>query len=103
MVNNGDELLCQAGELSKAEVKATILKHVADEKVIVLKYRPKKGYRKKRGHRQPLTMLRIDKINLSKGRAVGAKEAKAKQEGKQEGKPVKKRETKTKKAKESKG
>jgi len=44
------------------EVKATILEHVKDDKVIVFKKKRRKGYKVKNGHRQSLTKIKIDKI-----------------------------------------
>jgi len=37
---------------------------VEGEKVIVFKYKPKKGYRRKQGHRQPYTKVTIGKISV---------------------------------------
>ncbi|HAZ37654.1 MAG TPA: 50S ribosomal protein L21 [Clostridiaceae bacterium] len=45
-----------------AKVTATVLKHGKDKKVVVFKYKRKKDYRKKQGHRQPYTQLKIEKI-----------------------------------------
>ena len=45
-----------------AKVTAKILKQDRAKKVIVLKYRPKKRYQKKKGHRQPFTQVEILKI-----------------------------------------
>lgn len=45
-----------------ASVKGTILEHLKGEKVIVFKKKRRKGYRKKNGHRQLLTKVRIDDI-----------------------------------------
>jgi len=45
-----------------ASVSAKVEKHVKGEKVIVFKYKPKKNYRKKQGHRQPYTKVIIEKI-----------------------------------------
>ena len=50
-------------EVSSASVKGTVLKQDKAKKVIVYKYKPKTGYHKKQGHRQPFTLVRIDKIN----------------------------------------
>ena len=49
--------------VSGATVATTVLKHGKGKKIIVYKMKPKKGYRKKQGHRQPYTRLQIDKIS----------------------------------------
>jgi len=49
--------------VSGVNVEATVLEQGRGKKVIVFKYKPKKDYRKKQGHRQPFTKVRIDKIN----------------------------------------
>ena len=46
-----------------ASVKATILKHLRGNKVIVFKKRRRKGYQIQNGHRQNLTQIQIDEIN----------------------------------------
>ncbi len=46
-----------------ATVEAKVEKHSKNKKIIVFKYKPKKAYRKKQGHRQPYTKLLIEKIN----------------------------------------
>lgn len=45
-----------------AKVTATVLQNGKADKIIVFKYKPKKNYRKKQGHRQPFTELQIDQI-----------------------------------------
>ena len=40
-------------------VKAKVVAHVQDKKITVFKYKPKKNERKKQGHRQPYTALKI--------------------------------------------
>ena len=49
--------------LSGASVSAKVLKQGKDKKVVVYKMKPKKGYRKKQGHRQPYTKIQIEKIS----------------------------------------
>ncbi len=50
--------------VSGATVKATVLGHQKGDKVIVFKKKRRKGYRKKNGHRQSFTKIKIDSINL---------------------------------------
>ncbi|HEX2980550.1 MAG TPA: 50S ribosomal protein L21 [Anaerolineaceae bacterium] len=47
-----------------AHVKATVVEHTKGPKVVVFKYRPKKHYRVKTGHRQQYTRLKIDSITM---------------------------------------
>ena len=42
--------------------EAEVVEHGKGKKVIVFKYKPKKNYRKKQGHRQPYTMVKIKAI-----------------------------------------
>ena len=46
-----------------ASVECKVEKHGKNKEVIVFKYRPKKKYRKKQGHRQPYTKLVVTKIS----------------------------------------
>ena len=46
-----------------AKVEAKVVEQGKSKKVIIFKYKPKKDYRKKRGHRQPYTKLVINKID----------------------------------------
>ncbi len=75
-----------------AAVKGTILKNSKDGKVIVFKMRPKKGTRKKQGHRQHYTRLFIDSIELD-GKVVAKADAEPKAKVKVE-KKVKKEKSK---------
>ena len=47
-----------------AAVEATVVKNGKSKKIIVYKMRPKKGYRRKQGHRQPYTKVQIEKIEV---------------------------------------
>lgn len=46
-----------------ASVTCTVEKQGKQKKIVVFKYRPKKKFRKKQGHRQPYTKLVVKKIN----------------------------------------
>jgi large subunit ribosomal protein L21 len=62
-VNDGNSLKV-AGDVSSAKVSATVVEQGRDKKVVVYKYKRKTGYHKKNGHRQPFTLVKIDKITL---------------------------------------
>lgn len=49
-------------EAEKVKVEGTVTRQGKDKKIIVFKYKPKKGYRKKKGHRQLFSEVRVDKI-----------------------------------------
>ena len=48
-----------------ATVKAEVLRHGRDKKIIVFKRKRRKGYRKKQGHRQGFTEIRVDEVALA--------------------------------------
>lgn len=48
--------------ISGAKIKATCVKQFRGPKILVWKYRPKQRYRRRRGHRQYYTRLRIESI-----------------------------------------
>lgn len=62
-VANGEDIKVGAPYVDGAEVEASVVKNGKEKKIIVYKYKPKKGYHKKQGHRQPYTKLEIKKIN----------------------------------------
>jgi len=66
LLSDGDKIKIGKPLLSGAEVGATIKKQIKGDKVIAFKYKPKKRYRRKVGHRQLLTMLHLDKISVKK-------------------------------------
>jgi len=45
-----------------AKVSAVVESHNKDKKIIVFKYKPKKDYRRKQGHRQQYSIIRIEEI-----------------------------------------
>ncbi len=62
LVANGSGSAVGQPLVEGARVKATVTRQVKGRKVIIFKYRPSKRYRRKKGHRQLLTRLRIDEI-----------------------------------------
>ena len=62
LVANGSGTRIGRPVVDGARIKATVTRQAKGRKVIVFKYRSSKRYRRKRGHRQLLTRLRIDEI-----------------------------------------
>lgn len=60
----GDELKVGSPYVENAKVTATVEDQNKEKKIVVFKYKPKKKYRKKHGHRQPYTLVKIDSISL---------------------------------------
>jgi large subunit ribosomal protein L21 len=60
---DGDETVFGKPHVPGATVSATIAGEGKAKKVIVFKYKAKKGFRKKKGHRQPFTRVKIDAVN----------------------------------------
>ena len=53
-----------APTVAGAAVEAKVLKNGKGKKIRIFKYTPKKGYRKRQGHRQPYTKVEIGKITF---------------------------------------
>ena len=60
---NEDKATFGAPAVEGASVVATVVKNGKGKKIRVFKYNPKKGYRKRQGHRQPYTKVQISAIN----------------------------------------
>jgi large subunit ribosomal protein L21 len=65
LVENDGEVTIGQPYVEGVVIKATVMQHLRGRKVIVYKMQPKKKTRKKQGHRQELTRLMIDSIELS--------------------------------------
>ncbi|MBC7383221.1 MAG: 50S ribosomal protein L21 [Bacteroidia bacterium] len=63
LVNNNGSVKVGLPAIAGAKIGATILTHLKGDKVIVFKKKRRKGYRKKNGHRQSFTKIKIDSIN----------------------------------------
>ncbi len=71
---DGDNSVLEPGDLGKVKVKATVTGHERGKKIHGLKFKPKRGYKRRYGHRQDLTRIEIADI------AVGARRAAAKED-----------------------
>jgi len=66
LISGEDGVLIPGRDSTGARVTARVVRQLKGPKVIVFKYKPKKGYHRKLGHRQLLTELRIESISLEK-------------------------------------
>jgi large subunit ribosomal protein L21 len=73
---DGDTVLDGAEQLSRVGVEARIVAHERGPKLRVVKFKPKRGYKRRTGHRQALTRIEVTTIKLaarsSRGKAAGA-------------------------------
>jgi large subunit ribosomal protein L21 len=71
----GDDKLVDSGEdLAKVKVSAKILGHERGKKLRVVKFKPKRGYKRRTGHRQELTRLEVTEIKLLSRKPAAKKE-----------------------------
>ena len=63
LVSDGDDVAVGTPLLDKASVHCTVIGHERGPKVRVFRFKSKKGYRKKRGQRRDLTVLKVDGIS----------------------------------------
>ena len=73
-VQNEGEITIGQPLVSGATVEGTVLRHFRGRKIIVYKMQPKKKTRKKQGHRQELTRLMVNTINVG-GASIGLEAA----------------------------
>jgi large subunit ribosomal protein L21 len=71
---DGDKSVLSGSELEKVKVEATVTGHERGKKIHVLKFKPKRGYKRRSGHRSDLTRLEIAEITLAARRAARKKE-----------------------------
>jgi large subunit ribosomal protein L21 len=68
-----DDVLAAPKELEKVKVEATVSEHLRGPKIKVFKYKAKKGYRRRAGHRSELTKLEVTTLKLQKSAATKTK------------------------------
>jgi large subunit ribosomal protein L21 len=73
-----DEAIFDTEGLAGVTVTARVLAHVRGEKLRVFKFKPKRGYKRRTGHRQELTQIEVTEITAG-ARKPAAKAARAKQ------------------------
>ena len=65
LVNNEGNVLVGKPYIKSVKITGKVLEHLRGKKTIVYKMRPKKKTRKKQGHRQELTRVLIEDINIT--------------------------------------
>ncbi len=60
LLADGGDAKFSAKDLKQAKVTATVLAHERGPKIRIFKYKPKRGYKRRQGHRQELTRLRVE-------------------------------------------
>ncbi len=67
---NDDELV-DGDQIDRVSVNATILAHERGPKLRIVKFKPKRGYKRRNGHRQELTRIQVTGISVSGAAAKG--------------------------------
>jgi large subunit ribosomal protein L21 len=62
VVSKDDTLTVGSPLVDGAKISAKVIKNGKGKKINIFKYKPKKGYRRRQGHRQPYTKVQIEKI-----------------------------------------
>lgn len=62
-ISNGADLTVGNPVVAGAKVQLKVIEHDKAKKIIVFKYKAKKNYRRKNGHRQPFTRVVVEKIS----------------------------------------
>ena len=62
MLVDGDAITVDAAKLGKVSVKAEVLDSAKGPKISIIKYKNKSGYRKRQGHRQKMSVVKITEI-----------------------------------------
>ncbi|MGN6276392.1 MAG: 50S ribosomal protein L21 [Solirubrobacterales bacterium] len=74
----GDDVVAGAKDLEKVKVEAKVAEHLRGPKIKVFKYKAKKGYRRRAGHRSELTRLEVTTLKGGKAATKAKKSASAK-------------------------
>jgi large subunit ribosomal protein L21 len=73
-----DDVVFDADGLAKVKVDAKIVEHLRGEKLRVFKFKPKRGYKRRNGHRQELTRIEVTEIKQLTRKPPAKKAAAAK-------------------------
>jgi large subunit ribosomal protein L21 len=70
----GSKSVFEPSDLGRVKVQATVTGHERGKKIHGLKFKPKRGYKRRFGHRQDLTRLEIGEVKLGAARRAAKKE-----------------------------
>ena len=76
LMYRSEEAVFDSQGLEQVKVTAKVLAHERGEKLRVVKFKPKRGYKRRTGHRQELTRIEITEIAMGAGKATTRKPAK---------------------------
>ena len=79
-----NEVVAEPKELEKVKVEATVAEHLRGPKIKVFKYKPKKGYRRRAGHRSELTRLEVTELKAGRRREKSGRKNRKKPAAKEE-------------------
>lgn len=65
LASDGENIQVGSPYLGDARVTGKIARHDKSKKIVVFKYKRRKGYRTTRGHRQPYTLVRIEDVQVA--------------------------------------
>jgi large subunit ribosomal protein L21 len=81
LLYRGDREIVDGADLAKVRVEAKVVGHERGPKLRVVKFKPKRGYKRRNGHRQDLTRIEITSIKLGARRAGAAARRVTNEEG----------------------
>ncbi|HEX4466025.1 MAG TPA: 50S ribosomal protein L21 [Solirubrobacteraceae bacterium] len=77
LMYRSDEAIFDKDGLAQVKVTAKVIAHERGEKLRVFKFKPKRGYKRRNGHRQELTRIEVIEIAAGKGKAAAKAKATA--------------------------
>jgi large subunit ribosomal protein L21 len=86
MFKGDKDVVLESGELEKVKVEAVVTEHLRGPKVRIFKYKAKKGYRRRGGHRQGLTKLEVTDVRMLTRKPAAASKPQAEKKDEPEAK-----------------
>ena len=80
LFSDGKDTKIGTPSVKGVKVKAKVLEHIKDDKVIIFKKKRRKSYRVKNGHRQQLSRIEVTKISMTKASKPKAEKVEAKKD-----------------------